>query len=213
MKIKESEIAKLFIKNFDGSGYEIYQEVSSPIGTTDIVLKHDYFTWSIEVKTNFCFKVLEQAFANLKYYNYSSICVPPSRQTKNFNFGIDICKQFGIGVFLQYNNIYNDNLREYLKAKLQRKARTDLVPLLEIQKDFAEAGNAEGKKWTPFAQTIRELEQYVSKNPGCKMRDALNHISHHYASLSSAQNSIRQWIKAGVIDSITNERGKLNLKN
>ena len=126
---------------------------------------------------------------------------------------MDICKKYGIGVFkINIRDSYNE-INETVKAKLNRKAIIKHVRLVDKQKTYSEAGNANGQRWTPFNQTISELTCYISKNPGCKLKDALSHIEHHYASISSAQNSIRTWINSGVIDNISIDRGVLNLKN
>ncbi len=207
--MKETDLAKQLIKSFDGTGYDVYQEVDSPVGSTDIVLKHPSFIWAIEIKLSFNLTVIAQADANLKYYNYSSICVPsPGSGTKNWNFGIKLCRQLGIGVFTSYKY----DFKERLKAKLQRKALTKKIILYEDKKDFANAGNNGGVRWTAFKETVQELEIYIKSNPGCKMRDALSHIKHHYASISSGQSSIVSLIKSGVIETISNDHGILNLK-
>jgi hypothetical protein len=212
MKIKESDLAKVFIDSFDGSGYEVFQEVETYIGIADIVLKHANFIWSVEVKTSLSMQVIAQAWENQRIYNFSSICVPSKKHSKGSMMAMDICRKYGIGVFkINIYAAYNE-INETVKAKLNRNANTKHVRLVEHQKTFSEAGNSDGRRWTPFNQTKLELTQYVSKNPGCKLKDALTNIKHHYASLSSAQNSIRQWINCGIIDNIEINRGVLNLK-
>jgi len=209
--MSESDLAKTLISSFDGSGYEIYQEVESPCGITDIVLKHANFIWAIEVKTSLSLSVLSQARNNLRYYNFSSICLPRPKKgfTNGAQFAREICENYGIGIFRinRYGEV------EEWKAKLQRKALTQKISLYEMQKTFAEAGNSEGMRWTPFKQTIKELNRYVSDNPGCKLKDALTHIKHHYSTLSSATNSLRQMINDGVIKTISIDRGILNFKD
>jgi len=210
MKIKESDLAKQLIQSFDGSQYEIYQEVGTPCGVADIVIKSN-FIWSIEVKTSLSLAVMAQARNNLRYFNFSSICVPRPRKgnTNGAFFAREICKSFGIGIFKidQFGEVNE------IKAKFQRKALTKKIDLYEIQKTYAEAGNSNGRRWTPFNQTCLELAKYVSKNPGCKLRDALKHIKHHYASISSACQSIPDLIDRGIIDTITTDKDKrLNIK-
>lgn len=205
MKIKESDLAKQLIQSFNGTQYEIYQEVETPCGVADIVLKSN-FIWAIEVKTSLSLAVLAQARNNLRYFNFSSICVPRPRKgfTNGAVFAREICENYGIGIFKvdQFGEVNE------IKAKFQRKALTKRINLYEMCKTYAEAGNSDGKRWTPFNQTIFELRRYVEKNPGCKLRDALKHIKFHYVSISSACQSIPDLIGSGVIDTITMDMDK-----
>lgn len=210
--MKEYELAEKLIESFNGTGYEIYQEVETYIGIADIVLKHANFTWAIEVKTSLSLQVIAQAWHNQKIYNFSSICVPSPRRTrsKGADFAHKACADNGIGIFKidRYGNV-----SEVLKAKFNRPILKHRVNLVDQQKTYAKAGNANGDRWTPFNQTVSELKRYIKNNPGCKLKDALNNIGHHYASLSSAQNSIRQWINSGVIQGIEINRGILTCKD
>ena len=204
-KIKETDLAKQLIKSFDGTDYEVYQEVTTPNGSAEIVLKYT-FIWAVEVKLGMNLTVLAQAHYNQRYFNYSSICVPgKSVNSKTFDFGRKICKEWGIGIFI--------GTREYLKPRLNRKALIKRIILHERMKTYAEAGNSNGDRWTPFNQTVDDLKRYIHANPGCRLNDALSEIKHHYSSLSTAQNSIRQWIKTGVIEGISLNRGILTMDN
>lgn len=209
-KITEVDLAKQLIKSFDGTDYEVYQEVTTPNGSADIVLKYG-FLWAIEVKLGMNLTVIAQARYNQRYFHYSSIAVPAkARKGKTFNIGVEICRQWGIGIFLISSH---GGTNDHLKAKLNRNAITDHILLHEKMKTFAEAGNSNGDRWTPFNQTVDELKRFIRKNPECRLKNALTEISHHYSSLSSAQNSIRQWIRTGVIKGIALNRGILTLED
>ncbi len=154
--MKESDLAKQLIESFDGTGYEIYQEVETPMGIADIVLKYSNFIWSIEVKTSLSLAVIAQARNNLRYFNFSSICVPRPRfgYSNGSQFAHEICRHYGIGIFkIRYGEVTE------VKAKFQRKALTKSISLHDVQKTFAEAGNSEGRRWTPFQQTVSVLEK------------------------------------------------------
>ena len=212
-KIKEVDLAKQLIKSFDGTNYEVYQEVTTPNGSADIVLKYT-FLWAVEVKLGMNLTVLAQAHYNQRYFNYSSVCLPgKSANSKTFDFGRKICKEWGIGIFTIDMRRHDSAAREYLKPRLNRKALTNRIILHERMKTYAEAGNSNGDRWTPFNQTVDDLKRYIHANPGCRLNDALSEIKHHYSSLSTAQNSIRQWIKTGVIEGISLNRGILTMDN
>lgn len=206
-KIKETDLAKQLISSFNGSNYEIYQEVTTPNGTADIVLKYS-FIWSIEVKLGMNLTVIAQARFNQRYFHYSSICIPwKARAGKTFNTGLEICRNFGIGIFSVASR---GNVDEILKARLNRNALVKKIFLHERMKTYAEAGNSKGERWTPFNQTVDDLKRYVRQNPGCRLKTALQEIDHHYHTLSSATSSIRQWINTGVIKGLELKQGILN---
>lgn len=208
-KIKETDLAKQLIKSFDGSDYEVYQEVTTPNGSADIVLKYS-FLWAIEVKLGMNLTVIAQARYNQRYFHYSSIAIPwKSRKGKTYNIGREICNNFGIGIFAISSG---GNVEEILKARLNRRAQSKWIILNERMKTYAEAGNSNGDRWTPFNQTVDDLKRYVRNNPGCHLKIALSEIDHHYHTLSSATSSIRQWIKTGVIKGISLNRGILTLE-
>lgn len=233
MKIIEEELAKKVIEYFDGTGYEIYQEVETHRGIVDIVLKYSNFIWAIEVKTSLSMSLIEQAYMNKILFNYSSIAYPKAigrggGTSKKFVF--DILKNYGIGAIeipikkppKEYNKLdvkrYKDFLsikyfeaEEILKAKFYRKAMIKHVHLYDEQKNFAKAGNSNGKRFTAFQSTKLALIDYVEENPNCKLKDALMKIGHHYSSISSATNSIRTWINKGVIKEVVLNNGVLSL--
>jgi hypothetical protein len=208
--MKEVELAKYIIESLIEAGYDIYQEVAVGDGVVDIVVKGHNFYWAIETKTSFSFDVLSQARRNIRYFNFSSIGVPGSSYwSKGRNFARDVAETYGIGIFeVNKHNI----VHEVLRAKFNRKAYISKINLLEEHKFYAEAGNAEGKYFTPFQDTKRNLIKYIQFHNGCSLKHAMNAIRHHYASLSSATNSMRQWIKDGIIKELYIENGKVYLK-
>jgi len=78
--------------------------------------------------------------------------------------------------------------------------------LTEAQKTFARAGNAEGRRWTPFQQTCHDLARYVAHNPGCLLKDAIDNVPTHYVSVSTARSCLRIWIGEGKVRGVRMER-------
>ena len=93
-----------------------------------------------------------------------------------------------------------------------RKAQTKYVYLCDEQKTYAEAGNADGKRWTPFRATVFNLIRLVEKSPGCKLSDAIKELEHHYASYGSAKSGLYAMINTGVIKELKIKKGRLYLK-
>lgn len=217
-KMTEEQLAAKIISYLKDYPYEIYQEVSLGWGRSvaDIVIADKRIQWAIECKMTFTFQVLAQAIENHRYFHYSSIAVPALKrrrfgaQDSGRMLALDIAKNYGIGVFL-YRKDYSENetIEERIKPRLNRKARG--VCLNNAQKSFAKAGNSQGKRWTPFQQTKKELIEYIIEHPGCRIKDAVEEINHHYHSNKAAASSLPQWIRQGVIKEIRSDRGKLFL--
>lgn len=206
--MKEVELANHIIKSLEDAGYDVYQEVKVVDRVVDIVVKGDNFYWAIETKTSFSFAVLEQAYRNLRYFNFSSIGVF-STVSAGRQFARQVAEHYGIGIF-QLDKF--KVVRERQKAKFNRKALTKKIVLLDEHKYFAKAGNAEGKYFTPFQDTKRNLINYINSHNGCSLKDAMNAIKHHYSSISSATNSMRQWIRDDIIEELYIEKGKVYLE-
>jgi hypothetical protein len=205
--MKETDLAKHFIDYL--SCYDLYFEVTALTGCVDIVAKSGNIMMAYEVKTVFNFKVIEQALRNKEAFHYSYVCVPYS---KDMRFQKKICLDYGIGV-LVYRK-YSHSMEEVVEgvpAKLNRKAVVKYNRLREYQKRSI-AGTASDERITPFKITVENMVNYVRRHPGCKLKDMINEISHHYSSDKGAISNTYQWLRKGVITDIILENGKLKLR-
>jgi hypothetical protein len=107
----------------------------------------------------------------------------------------------------EYNPIF-DTVEEKVPPKLNRKALTKYIidNLFEQQKTFASAGSASSQRFTPFRNTVTNLENYVKAHPGVTYSKAMESISFHYKTVSTAKIAILKWIQNGVISTIRIER-------
>jgi hypothetical protein len=76
------------------------------------------------------------------------------------------------------------------------------VALLDGQRTFAKAGNADGKFWSPFRDTCERVRKVVDALPGLTMSEIVDMIDHHYVSKQSASGSLLRWVEAGKIDGV-----------
>ncbi len=190
MKIKETEIGHRAVQHFKEHGWDVYQEVTTKHGNViDLVIKMGIITHCIELKTTLNLDVISQATNNKHFGNYSSIIVPSARTERNF--AEQICKDYGIGLY--YDSPYNNGLRQVVPPKLIRKYLSKLE-LLENQKDYAEAGNSDGRRYTPFLQTKNNLIDIVKYNQGIPLSDAIKQMKHHYNTDVTARGCLKQWI-------------------
>ena len=204
-KRAETEIARSVVEALR-IDHEVFQEVSIGGDTVDIVARTGSVLWAVEVKTSLNLQVIGQAMMNRRCFHYSSVAVPAAKRGKGEDAALRFLEQNGLGMIVvkQDGRIY-----ERLPARFHRRVISRLVHLCDEQKTYAEAGNAEGRRFTLFRATRDQLYQYVARNPGCSLKDAIENTFHHYSSFSSARNCIRNYIKSGVITEIQNDDGRL----
>lgn len=201
--MKETELAQHFIDFF--SDHDIYKEVPY-CGIIDIVAVKAKIVTAIEVKCSLNFDVIEQAVKNIGCSNYSYIAVP---LPKSKSFAYQICKNMGIGVLCLTVNGRNLNVVELVKPKLNRK-----VSSLKLEVWMKESvSGSKNDRMTAFKNTVRELKQYLERRPDKKAlpKDAINGISHHYGSVTSARTSLFTMIDRGVITDFRLDQGYLVL--
>jgi hypothetical protein len=201
-KLSEAEFAKHIIEYLEGLNWDIYQEVQTNLSMkcADIVAAQGYLTWIIECKTSCSLQVLEQAWRwkTLGISNYVSIAVPKAPRIV-----IKICKMIGIGILTYLpDQLYRMEL-EILKPSIIRKSSKKLRKQLKPEhKHFAKAGNADGKRWTPFKSTCLDVLRVVKNNPGISLKDLVTKINHHYANNNSAKQCLSLWIDKGIVPGV-----------
>lgn len=183
--------------------WEVFQEVAMDCGVADIVARQGPLLWVIEAKTSLGLSVIEQAHRWAGLASYRSVAVPWTRA----RFGLDLCRMFGIGVLFVSENEewsgYNTPVREYVRPALTRRIGTTIAKsLYETQKTWAPAGNANGSRWTPFAQTCRNVAEAVRQRPGLSVKDLIASVETHYATPASARSCVLKWAEAGYIDGV-----------
>jgi hypothetical protein len=124
-----------------------------------------------------------------------------------------ICELFNIG----HIEVHGDRahgyelsiaVRERIRPGLRRRVIPDrILPCLtEAHKTFAEAGNANGRHWSPFKQTCRGVQQIVGSKPGISIKELIGLVNHHYSSSSTARSCLLKWIEAGKLEGVRMER-------
>lgn len=205
--MKEIQLAQEIVYFLKDMKWEVYQEVKVPGGVIDIVGIRDNISWIIETKCSLSLQLLEQIYQRRYMANYISIATPCFKNTKgHFAAGIFL-RNCGIG-YLQAEFMYG--ITEIIAPKLFRIKRSLGVNvkeyLVEQQKNYANAGNSDGRYWTPFKETCKNITNYITKNPGCTIKELIDNINHHYHSSSTAKSSINAWIREGIINNIRREK-------
>lgn len=173
-------------------------------GIIDFVVTDGLVKIAVEVKLNLNFKVIEQAYHNKYFSNYSYIAI---KGQKNRSFGYQICEKLGIGV-LEYSE-FGNTVREVVKPVFLRGK--SCIRLHDWQKKSI--SGSKNERMTAFSNTVWLMERYIKRHKDCSLNECLNNIDHHYENISSAKSSIYNWLKRGIIKNIYLKNGKLFLRN
>lgn len=188
--MKESELAQKFAQSEIFSGLDIYNEVEKPGGgVIDFIAANNLVKIAVEVKTSLSIRVIEQAYANKAFVNYSYIAVPES---KNQKFAYKICSDHGIGVLIIAP--YALMVQEVVKPRINRKI-TKIV-LNDFQKANL-AGCTSGERITPFKDTVYRMYRYLErqKDKQARLSDIFDNVAFHWSTLSCAKSCCREYSK------------------
>jgi hypothetical protein len=202
---KETDLARIAVGYFESKGYEVYQEVALRNRTVDMVVVKNKIRTAIECKLQFNITLLHQAFGNKSFFHMSYILVPASFRNTARNFGIKIAKDYGIGMM----EMIKGQIREVHTPEVNHTPID--VKLFDEQKTYSEAGTNSGKAWTSFANTKKEVIEYLKKNGDSRLVDIVDNIVHHYASASSARSSIARWAGTKAFPEVLVEKGLVRL--
>lgn len=204
------QLAAAVVAWLENQRFEVYQEVQLRFGcnVADIVATRDGLLWVVETKTTLTLEVIAQAKAWKPYAHRTFIAVPKAR---TFSAGralaYDVCRSQGIGALeVSEPHTYDMDMgiRERVSAAINRRADAQAIRSLLTgeHKTFAKAGNADGKRWTPFKNTCKQVRDHVTANPGVTLKECVDAIDHHYASPTSARSSIAAWARAGILEGV-----------
>lgn len=207
----EVDLAKPVIEYLQNLKWEVYQEVQLYYGSpiADIVAVQHKIIWVVECKKTLSLNLLDQANVWRHYAHYVSVAVPYTRRRRP-QIVEEVLKWKGIGLLEVGPEWGNHEVNENIGPRLNRKGLFNYIfnALDEGHKTFAEAGNPDGKRWSPFQQTVMNLKRVVAKHPGITMKELMdnNDMKHHYSSSATARSSILKWIQSGIIKGIKLER-------
>ena len=166
----EIDLGRLVISWLTDLGWEVYQEVQlfSQGHIADIVAVKKPLVWILECKNSLTLAVIEQADGWRDYANYLSIVVPQmswSRRVAGRSMAFHLLNMLGIGVLEAHDNTWGGpQVQEKVQPRLRRRVSSQLFGILtEDHKTFAEAGNPDGKRLTPFTMTCLRVADEMKK--------------------------------------------------
>jgi hypothetical protein len=227
----EADLARPLVEQLRELGWRVYQEVEwySNGPRADIVATQGWLVWVIETKKSLSLDVLGQAHAWLGKAHVVSVAVPASNRHSGGNdFALDAARAFGIGVLHVTDPAVMDEAetsawarswidqrradgrgsrasRELVRPVFRRRIDGSLrVLLIPEREHFAEAGNADGKRYTAFNATCDKVRARLRDNGPMtiKVLVAVLGGDHHYANEASAIGSLRKWIDCGQVEGV-----------
>ena len=211
--LKETTVAAAVVEYLQEMSWDVYQEVATSSGGSiaDIVARQGNRLWVVECKTSFGLSVLGQAGDWIRYAHFVSVAAPHARGSAGRRFGLEIAEWKGLGVM--WVGCGAESVSECLRPRINRRVVGKLEnALCEEQKTFAPAGNACGSRWSPWAQTCREAQRFVSEHQGCTVKEMVDAIRHHYASDAGARSSLIHWIRQEKLDGLRLEKDGRSLR-
>lgn len=208
--MKETDLAKSVIAWLRDLKWEIYQEVQvfsyGPVA--DIVAVLGSVIWVIETKSSLNLDVMRQANNWRPFSNFVSVAVPVLK-FRDGAFRYHILDLLGVGLLRVRRNEYFKEVEvdELIRPVLNRHTGSRLKESLrEVHKTFAEAGNAEKIRWSPFQQTCSGVKKYVDAHPGATLKEVIDNVKTHYHSTDTARSCISKWAEEGAIRGVKKVR-------
>ena len=215
----EAELAALVMARLEADGWDCYPEAQfrSYLGRADIAAKRGRILWVVECKTTFGLSVIAQARAWKGYANYRSVAVPMGRSSGGRSMASEICALLGIGILeVGKDRVYggtDNRVRELIRPRLDRKVGYGLVDCLHPDMKRYAPGTTSGEGYsTPFSRTMDRCIEFIKERPGCTVKELIESIDHHYASLASAKTAIPYWLDSPKFPvDVRKEKGRLRL--
>ena len=188
--MSEIELAKKVVDWLKGQHWEIYQEVQFSFagGVADIVAVSLGIVWIIECKNSYGLKVLNQASRWASHYR--SVAVP---RAKGYSRDYRVAKDYyrvGVIELSKFGDI-DEPIKAPLLRINHRQSQKYLAALDELLKDYAPAGSQSGNHLTPYKRTMLEVKEFITKNPGCTVKDLYENLGEmHYANINSFKGNI-----------------------
>lgn len=207
MTIKETEIGGAIIAWLEEQHWDCYSEVQvySLGHVADIVAVRGPLIYVIECKATLSLKVLEQASGWRCHLR--SIAVPKQKYSRYRSGGRSGAYQIAkrcleVGVlevnkrrFVDGSDVWDveEVVRPKLKRDFHEMAQRIRLALTPEHKTYMPAGSAGGSHWTPYKSTMRDVQRFISNNPGCTFKEIGDDLGRmHYSNIASAIGNLRK---------------------
>lgn len=203
----ETELAEPVIAWLEDLGWEVFQEVEAHAGgpRADIVARRGPVVWAIEVKRSLSLKLLGQGHVWKQWAHRVSVAYPSGRRSTSAP-ALRLARLDGLGLIEVQRPTGWGNVVERARGDFRRRIVRP-PRLTEPHKTFAKAGNADGRRWSPFRATCEAVLAAVTETPGLTISEVVEKVEHHYASPKSARGSLLTWARAGKLEGVVARGG------
>lgn len=197
-KLSEADMAVHVVSYLERLGYTTYKEVALNGGGSDRadiygVHRANGMTLSVETKTTFSIKVIEQSWQWAGRAHMVYVAVPAMKNQSNRHFAQMLCSMLGIGV-LEVDE--RGAVSAVSNALLHPTPK--LPKLYEEQRDSV-AGNANNEYVTPYKLTATQVMDFMASRKSAPIRDVVAGVRHHYKTPNTARASLAKLIAMGVM--------------
>ena len=183
----------------------VYQEVQAHTHgrVADIVATQGPILWVIETKLSLSLDVVEQVLKWAGNAHYVSVAVPRGTRRVQSLFDHELIREVltwkCVGLIL----VGEDGPAEFIHPQLRRRINVHPIrdAIRDKQQTYAPAGNAEGKRYSPFDQTCEQVAAIVGDRPGIETSELLSRLRHHWKT-STAESNLFELGKRGEIPGV-----------
>ena len=203
----ETELAAAVVAWLEDLGWEVYQEVEAYSGgpRADIIARRGPVIWAIEVKRSLSLTLLGQGHEWKQWAHRVSLAYPAGKRSTAAP-ALRLARLDGLGLIEVYRPDGHLNIQERSRGEFRRRIARP-PRLTEAHKTYAKAGNAKGRRWSPFKATCESIRDAVTKDPGLTIAEVVERIEHHYASPKSARGSLLTWAREGKVEGVVARGG------
>ena len=181
--------------------WEIFQEVETPEGPIDIVLRGvrngAEILHGIEVKSRLSFDLLDQATKKRKYFHRMSIAYPGAlrvghHRSNYIRPSVDALADYiGIGIILM------NNITIAVRRSSDKNVEV-VIPLWDGHRDTCEAGSCGKARWTFWKQAIIEIDKVIAEHPnGLRPRDLILKLPREFQKRIKPRN-LGTWYRKNI---------------
>lgn len=212
-------MAEVVVNHLRSKGWTVYQEVEvfAQGERADIVATRGNELLVVECKLSLSLDLLAQAQHWLDYSPQVMVAIPKAgRASKARSCGTSILASWGVGVFEVAPEMPHLPARITSerppvpsgKSSLSKQAKL-LAALHPQQEHFAAAGNAEGKRWTRWKDSVTRAKSIIDAKPGIGVNDLVRELeTFHWASRASARSGLIAAAKKRIFPGVTVKQGK-----
>ncbi len=172
----------------------------------------------VECKLSLSLDLLAQADHWLDYASLVAIAFPLDRgYGRARRFGESLARSRGLGMF-EVAPAVGDRLPARIVSETEPKRSERVIEVLAKklaaalcpeQQDYAAAGNAEGKRWTPWRDSITRARAIVLEHPGIGTKELVQKLGkHHWASDGGARAGLVDAAERGIFERVVARQGK-----